>query len=289
MKIFKRAAVLVIVAAMALSLSACGETMDAKTVAEKMAAAYAETPMTEGDVYMEMPMSMQVEDMTMDMDTSIDMDVKISYDPYAMYSETEMTMTLFGQEINETMYTYSSVENDKVTTYTNSGESWTRQDMGVSPEEFYGQGSGYAWLADKAASELTLEKETQTVDDQKVYVLKCTLTGEEMQSALNSMGGADTLLTDLGLQDGAIDLSSLNVPTVFYIDTNTFLPVKIEMTISGLSDIVNSILGDSLGDLSGGMTFTIGDVLVSYSDLDYDPVEVPSVPIEGIQNSITIA
>lgn len=289
MKHLKRLTPIAAALALTLALSACGSSMTAETLTGKMAAALADTPMTQATASMEFDMAMTIQGESTEMSMAMDMDLKTSADPYAAYTQTEVTVDVLGSETTETSQTYTLEENGSLVSYTHSdsGDTWLRQDMGMSLADMSAQSANYNWLTSKAPADLTLDKDTQKLDGHQVYVLSCTLTGTEMQEALQSMGSLQDTLSGLGV--GEMDLTALSVPTTFYVDTKTFLPVRMELQIEGMGDVLSGMMNEMFGPTGLQIEFDVGTVQAVYSSIGYDQVEVPGVPAEGLANAIDIS
>lgn len=274
--------------ALLLALSGCGDTMTAETLAGKMAAALAENPMTQATAAMEFDMTMTFQDTTTEMSMAMTMDLKTSADPYAAYTQTEVTVDVMGTQTTETSQTYSLEENGSLVSYTHSDSSdtWMRQDLGMSPAEMSAQNASYNWLTAKAPEELTLAKDTQNIDGKKVYVLSCILTGAEMQEALRSMGSLQDTLSSLGMSE--VDLTALSVPSILYVDAKTYLPVRMELQIDGMGEVLSGMMNELFGPTGIELAFDVGPVQAVYSGIGYEPVEVPGVPEEGLANAVDI-
>ena len=262
------------------------EEMTAQKLVEEMAAAAEGRQMTRTSVTMEMEMSMESEGVAMTMAMSSTADTMVSMEPYAAYTDTTMTIDMDGQQITETSQVYMLEEEGKLVNYTHADslDMWQKLDTGMSLDEIMVQYTGYDWMKEKPENELALAEGTQMVGDREVYVMNCTLTGQEMQQALNGMSNLEDMLAQSGLE--ALDYTALTVPTVYYIDAETYLPVQMDMTIEGMSEMMNSLMSGMLDQTEDGtdidMSIDISDVKVIYTDISYDPVEVPAVPEEGV-------
>lgn len=286
MKIRKAAALLLALTIM-LAFSGCGK-MTAVKLAVKMAAAIAESPMTSEKMEMDFDMSIGAQGITMDMEMDMVFDMVMAMDPYRAYMDMEVGMNLLGQNVTQTMQTYVQAEDGTVTTYTYSDslDYWTKTVVDVSEDEMTSQQSSYDWLAAKPVEELTLAEQTQTIGEQEVYVLSCTVTGGEMQKMLNSMTSVQDTLEEAGMS--GLDMSALTVPAVFYVDTKTFLPVQIELEIQGMDEMMAGMMEQILGEEVAllGLEFEISQIRAVITDIGYDAAEVPQVPQEALDTAV---
>lgn len=268
---------------MCLSLSGCA--MSPETLVEEMLTASDGKEMTQSSITMEMDMSIEADGTSMDTSLDLLMDLKASSDPYASYCRTEMTMDAAGEETTETTEVYSLEEDGALVNYiyTTSTDDWEKQDLGTTLEEMTSQTVDYNWLSEKAkADELTLAEETQTINDTEVYVLSGTINGDTMQDSFDSLG----MLTDVFGSDSTaeIDFTALTVPVTYYIDTESFLPLKIEMDIEGMGDAMNSVITSLLGTTGTEteLSISVDHMHIVYDNIGYDAVTIPEVPKEGL-------
>ena len=305
MKIQKKLALLLAVCITVLALAGCGgkktgdssqssadpsgtastsqqvqplEEITAETLAKKVAEVTRGKALTQIKTVMEMDVTMSAQGTSMTMLMDMVSQAKMSADPFLTYMETESFIEMDGQEMSESSQIYIQQADDQLVTYThlNSTDEWVWEEVAVTPELLEAQTDEYGWLENKAAEELTLEESTQTLDGHTVYVLHCTLTGDEMMEAAGAGGinGLEEALAVGGVETA--DFSALTMPTTIYIDAETYLPLKREMEILGMSELMNSIAASANAD----MQMTINTVKVAASGMSYEPVEIPAVPAE---------
>lgn len=288
MKNFRRILAVFLAVAMMAVFAGCGK-MTPEKLAGKMTLALTKTPMSSETVEMGFEMALGSQGFTMDMAMDISMDMVVALEPYRAYSDMTISMDMMGQNMTETSQVYMLEENGTVTTYTyvESAGIWQKATVDISAAEMTSN-SSYNWLAQKPAEELTLDEETQTINGKEVYVLRCTISGTQMQDVMSSMGGMNDALSDMGLSD--MDMSALNVPAVFYIDAKTFLPVQIDMEIQGMDEMMKDAMEQTLGgDLASmGVELEIGSVRMACTNISYEAAEVPEVPQEAIDTAIEI-
>lgn len=275
--------ILTLTTLLALVLTGCG--MNAEKLADEMIAAMEGKQLTQATATMTMEMNMEAEGESMDMKMDMAMDIKASSEPYASYMDMKTTVDVAGQQTEETTQAYSLEEDGALVNYvhTDSTDKWEKQDLGMSLEDMTAQTVNLDWMKEKAAAEeITLEEETQTVGDTEVYVMNCTLEGAELEAALGGMSGVTDVLSQAGME--AADFGALNIPTTYYVDKETFLPVKMDMTIEGMDEMMDAVLADMLGANESGIEFdmNVGAIHAVYENMSYDPVEVPTVPEEGL-------
>lgn len=281
MKYIKKAVVLVLAAALILSLAGCsGGKMTAKKLIDNMVEASQQLKLTESMTAMELEMTFSASGMDFNVSTAMLMETKISYEPYASYTKMETAMDFMGQQMAEITETYSVEEDGKVVTYvyTSTGNQWAKQDTGVTVEQALAQDSGYSWMQDKV-SDFHLSEHEHTVNGKPVYILTCTLTGDELDKTMGGMGGIEDMFSSSGMGDA--NIGDISIPTTFYVDAEQFMPVKVEMDINGLGHVLSASMASALGD--AGMQINVSKATAIYEGLGYDPVEVPEVPAEVLE------
>ncbi len=264
------------------------EVMTAAKLLDNLVTAMEGKIMLQTTVAMEMEMSIGIGEYAMNMATVNTSETKMSVEPFLSYNKSSVTMEMDGEQITMDSEVYTVEENDTVVSYMHEPTSgtWLKMDSGVALKDAMQSYTGYEWMKDKAMDELVLEDATQVVEGKDAYVLKCTLTGEEMQKALNGMSNMEDMLEQSGLD--FYDYGMLTVPTVFYIDTQTYRPIQIEMEIQGMSELVNNVMtgmAEENGeeDAVSGMNMEISKVYAIYNNISYDAVEVPALPAEAIE------
>ena len=118
------------------------------------------------------------------------------------------------------------------------------------------------------------------MNGREAYKLSFTLTGEELQNSINGMAGMEDLMAEAGMED--LDMSSLAVPTTYYVDAETYLIVGMEMSIEGMDEMLSDMMEELMAAEGEeySMSFKLGKCNMIYSNISYDPVEIPELPEE---------
>lgn len=293
MKRFKKLLMLgMILSLLCLTATGCGE-MTAEKLAGKMNGAAEGKQITCADMEMELEASYAMNLMGMDMSTdmAMDMDLGMQFnaEPFAGYTEGHLKMTLMDQEIDTDIKAHTVIEDDEIVTYGYTGmtDTWSRQDTGLGASE-YEQLLLTAPVEEYDASEFELEEETADLDGSEVYVLHLSYTGEEMEMILSEMGSFSGMS---GIDEGS--MSDITVPATVYVDAQTFLPVRIEMDIEGMENLVNNMLEQeiqNLGEYAQGaeISVEVGKCHAVMKNFGYDVQQIPEVPQEA-RDSIALA
>ena len=279
-------------AVMILSLlSGCQKPMDAQTLVQKMNEAIAGRNASSMTSTMDLDMTLSVEGTSMDM--SIHADITTKQNETNHFTDMDMELKMLGITQKVGTETYAFLEDGKYISYvyTDLDDSWTRMELEGLEMTSGAEASAYAFLADAAPEELVLDEEKQTLNEREVYVLRATMRGDQMKesftASFESMGAGFDEMTAGILEN--LDFSAVSIPTVFYIDAETFLPVKMEMEMLGMGDMMMSLINAVMSTMSGDLdmdetefTVEIPTCTLVSEDIRFDSVEVPSVPQEGI-------
>ncbi len=263
------------------------ELISAKELILEITEASQNRPMTSCSYEIGMDFGINMEGFSMDMNISSKGDMLMSMDPYVSYTEMVMQMKMLGQENVELTKAYMLEENGEVVTYTSMGENgeWMREASSMSVDDMLQQNTmSYDWLTNKPAEEFVIDTELHTINGKETYKVSLTLTGEEMQAMMDNMGGMEGLMEDTGVQ--GIDYTLIDVPATYYVDTTTHQVVQMDMNIEGMGEMMTKVLEESLAQdpsMAGyTMEVTIGEFIMSYTNISYDTVEVPEIPVEII-------
>lgn len=286
MKNMKKALALVLVFAMLFVVAGCGSKDDggsgskapltAREVADKMIEATSKVDSVQSDITCKITIDMAIEadGTSFDMDMKMDMAMQtiVSNDPVTGYFKSEVAMQVMGMDETQTTEVYLVQEDGEFVTYTYTpdDESWERTVADEEYQDKMAQGTDYSYLKDMKDDDLTLAKKTEKVDGKDTYVLSFTVSGdylENMGMNLDELMGA------------GIDMSKISYPMTMYIDCETFLPVRVTVEVDGLSELLNEVMKQSMGDMGADMT-----VDAKFEDfvtvMTYN-VEVPALPAEA--------
>ncbi len=254
---------------------------EAYEVVKAMADACQGKIMTKSTMDMELQMSIVLEGFAITMDMAMTGDTYASEEPYMSYSDLVLNMTALGENIVEKTKSYTVEEDGKLVTYTytDSIGQWDKEDMGMDAVTMKEQQRvSYEFLLNKAESDFTLDSELYNMNGRDAYKISFTLTGDELQNTINGMAGMEDLMAEGGMED--LDMSSLAVPTVYYVDAETYLIVGMEMSIEGMDEMMSDMMEDLMAAEGEeySMSFKLGKCNMIYSNISYDPVEIPELP-----------
>lgn len=282
MKNMKKALALVLVFAMLFVVAGCGNKdnggskadLTAREVADKMIEAMSKVESIQNDVTFKMDISMAIsaDGESLDMGMAMDMDMQTisSTNPIAAYSKAVMVMDYMGESETQTTETYLVEEDGEYVTYTLSDDYWSRSVVDAEEKDQLVNGVDYSYLKEMKDEDLNLAKEIQKIDDKETYVLSFSVSGDYM--AKQGMDMEE--LMGLG-----VDMSDISFPMTMYIDTESFLPVRVTIDMESMSDMLDQMMAESMGDLGVEMKMEV-KCENFVSNMTYN-VEVPAVPAEA--------
>lgn len=285
MKNMKKALALVLVFAMLFVVAGCGTkdnggsgskaNLTAREVADKMIEATGKVDTVQSDITCKININMAMNadgaDFSIDMKMDMAMQSIASTDPVAGYFKAEMTMDAMGMNETQISEIYLVEEDGEFVTYTCTDGSWDRTVADEDTQDKLTQSTNYNYLKDMKDEELTLAKKTEKIDGKDAYVLSFTVSGDYLEN----MGmDLDELMGE------GMDISKISYPMTMYIDSETFLPIRSVITITGLSELLNDMMAASMGDMGAEMTIDVKceDFIC---DMTYG-VEVPALPSEAM-------
>jgi hypothetical protein len=282
MKNMKKALALVLVFAMLFVVAGCGNKdnggskadLTAREVADKMIEAMSKVESIQNDVTFKMDINMAIsaDGESLDMGMAMDMDMQTisSTNPVASYSKAVMVMDYMGESETQTTETYLVEEDGEYVTYTLVEDYWSRSVVDDEEKDKLVNGVNYGYLNEMKDEDLNLAKEIQKVDDKKVYVLSFNVSGDY----LSEQGMDMDELMGMG-----VDMDDVSFPMTLYIDTESFLPVRATIDMDAMTDMIDQMMAQSMGDLGVEVNMEVKceDFV---SNISYD-VEVPAVPAEA--------
>lgn len=289
MKTAKRLLALVLVLAMALSLSACGgfagSMVRAVRKLEKLDSLRMDT-----DVQINMSLSM------LGMSTPVDMSASgtsdINTDPLKVKSDLNLDLGLLG--ITREILSYCERQGDGYILYLSpDGESWSRQTLEPSESS---AGKGKISLSAVLALANRFEKTgTVTVRGSEATAYEGVIKAEEINLAMEQSGGMDSLREALG---GDEDFSFTgSVPVTVALDNKSGMIVMVSLDLTEIMqdlmpltmDRVMASVAEEAGmggmDLSAlGLELNVDSATVTETLYDFDavgPIEIPEAALNA--------
>lgn len=202
-------------------------------------------------------------------------DVFMNVTPLTIYQESETVADVnsAGMKMNITDKTriYVGMEGSTHVTYVHgvTYDEWYRYEMEETAGDIMVAYSYFNPVYSTPPEGITVDDEIQIVDDRDAYVLRFTMSGEEA----------------LGVYTEGVELEY-----VYYVDAENFMLLKQETVYYGMDQYIMDTIRGVMGteDIGDENLFTRMEMRETLTDICFDPVEVPTVPQEGIDNSLDV-
>ena len=296
---------LMLAAALAMSMTACGgkdtgsENTASETEAEAEAPAeeeidpfaaaqenMAEVSNLDATMLMEMDMEMGADGQTQTMESDTTMEMTTFTDPLRL--KMEMTMDMNAGDagnMTQNMSIYAeTAEDGTCTMYMYDGNSWQAQEVEASDvAEYNASNDMAAYLNDDYGFEAA---GTDQVDGANAYKYSGKITGDDMKEVLLSSGALDqfsSLGIDSSQLEGMMDgLGEISID--LWIDEATLYPVKYEMDMTAVMDALMSNMIEAMGDQAAGLTMSIPKMTISMTCYNYNAATEFEIPAEAKAN-----
>lgn len=296
---------LMLTAALAMSMTACGskdggsENTASETEAEAEAPAeeevdpfaaaqenMAEVSNLDATMLMEMDMEMGADGQTQTMESDTTMEMTTFTDPLRL--KMEMTMDMNAGDagnMTQNMSIYAeTAEDGTCTMYMYDGNSWQAQEVEASDvAEYNASNDMAAYLNDDYGFEAA---GTDQVDGANAYKYSGKITGDDMKEVLLSSGALDQF-SSLGIDSSQLEgmMDGLGEITIdLWIDEATLYPVKYEMDMTAVMDALMSNMIEAMGDQAAGLTMSIPKMTISMTCYNYNAATEFEIPAEAKAN-----
>lgn len=246
-------------------LSGCGSKVTADSLIKEAEVNIEKVASFAGDLNMEMGMGMKQDGVSMDMNITMDMDVEATVKPDEYHMDGSMSLSTLGMSMDMEVYGKENEDGTKLMTYTYSEGEWTKSEEDITDEPF----AATMLNLNVDDSAMTLEKETEKVNDKDAYVLKTTVSGEEFAESEEAFGAivSDSL--------EGMDLSKLKAEVTIKIYKDSRLPASFVMEMT-------EGLGENATVESDGTEMSLTALKYSINFNEYDSVASIEVPAEAI-------
>jgi len=204
--------------------------------------------------------------------------IVMATDPCAVNITTDLYYTLMDMEVEQTLREYYRDEDGKLIYYYNLEQLDLSGREEIILEDFV----PYAIIMDytiwgypySLPQDLQVEEETQMLDGREVYMLTYT------QNALD-------VFSMLSPQELDSRLAQIGIPTVWYVDTETFLPVEIVFSVEEVDALITEALIDYVGtslqtNPEEEIDIEFNSFSCRYYAMGFEPVELEQVPEDVI-------
>lgn len=286
----------VVLFSLCLAAVGCGKEMTAEELVKKMEQASKGKTITATDMLLDMDAScaMNVFGSEMDMELAMGIDAKmqVNPEPYQSYTTGTISMTMMEESFETPIESYITLEDDHVVVYTyvDMNDEWSFEESEMTAEDY----QKYLLSAENLnvqAAQVSLEKNTKKINDREVYVLQVLYTGEQLQSIIGQFGGSGVVGTET-MDISGVSLEGITFPATCYVDTQTFLPIQLEMDLKESGEVVNYLFGQGFGILElqelgvGDIALTVSNYLIELKNIEYDVQDIKEVPMDAKESAL---
>lgn len=251
----------------AVIFGGCGtkkEKLTAESILEQVNENMDNIQSVSGDMAMNVDMKISESGLGMNMSMGMDCDLEMTMEPEIVHMAGKLNLSLLGLSMD--MESYTVTEGDKKTNYTKMNNVWEKSEEDAEDE------AGVGELFDElsSASELTLQKETEKIDDKEVYVLTAGVSGESLNSF---MGSVESMAEDAG----ELDLSGVEADVTLRVYKDEMLPAAVSVEISDAGGVVES----------DGTKMEIHSLSLELNYSEFDTIESIEIPEEALNSEVS--
>lgn len=168
----------------------------------------------------------------MDVGVQVEGGMRMSYDPDTVYENLKISVEMMGLRMPTEMELYILQEEDKVACYSNMGGSWLRSEVDAALQN---DGSASAVIWNLPPEQLSIDKEVTELEGTPAICLIGQITGKKISQALGFL--FSSLENSAGLSgenQPDIDWEKITAQVSAYVDKETYLPLRAQISVQGL-------------------------------------------------------
>lgn len=262
----------------AQSVSEAPAVIDEEYVLSALKKALADRFLTAGDLSLSGAVEASAMGLTFDIDISAEVAARMQEEPFYSYTDSRVSVTFSGNTAETPTLSYTREENGKLITYSsvNGGATFQRNASNESAAELVQKVKAHTWLQELEPSDVKLDQGEPSYEGKSVCILRFTLSGKAIAAAAKSFSSSGSLMPEL--TDEAME--ALSADTVLYLDRESFLPLRMEMELSGADELVANFAGRLAGDALSFLspTFKTDTLSLVADHISYEPQEMPALP-----------
>lgn len=271
----KKVAILAAGVLLVSSAAGCG-TENVQKISEDMQKSVKEVKSAMGDVDMGLGVTIGQSGISMGIDMGLQGDWEAVLDPGAFHFNGTMSMSLLKFSMD--MELYGVEEDDKMILYAKVGDEWNKSETDLDKPEDRKTTKN---LFDEDYDRIVLDEKTEKVNGKDAYVMRTTITGEDVKKAVNSVGDMmEEELTEDNLE--GISLDDLEADVVLKVYKEDKLPAFFSFELKdGIKDL-NPEHGENEPEIGiDNCTFTAN--IKEYNNID--KIEIPEEALTAKDSS----
>lgn len=247
----------------------------------------------EGNMKMDLDLNMGMGGTEIPFTTKLDVNIKSNTTPPIIHMNGNMDMKLFGGTTKGTIESYITADNENIITYTKAADdsSWSKtisDGTTSSSSDVLNMMSGIT-ISD---AKYTLEGE-EKYNDADVYVLKATLSYDQVKSILSSSYLESSAISS-ELTSENYDYSKFNPTVTMYVYKDSRLPAKVSIDMAkAFEDLMDSLSGSTPDEANESDSYIKANkflVEMSFSNFNKtEKIEIPANVLKSAEGSSTLS
>ena len=278
-----------------INLGGCGgPEMTADRLVEEIRKASQANPITGKtlDVEFRGSYDTELEGASLSMGVSLSMSLQefIGQEPYESYAKGSFSVDVLDQNYEYSKVAYCLEESGCIVSYEYHGlsDEWSKDESGMDPVYYYQNYHSEAAYLNPKFQNLTLKEETINLNGVEVYALLTECDAVDLAKLLEYFGYLEELELDTSLQN----LKGIQIPVTYYINTETYLPEKIEADSESLNNVMKIFLENRLNNtetegVEENVTASISESSFVMHGFQYDSQSIPELP-DAARDSFSI-
>lgn len=211
------------------------------------------------------------------MSMNMDLDAETTKDPSAAYLTGTTSVSAAGESQEQEVESYALEEDGEYVSYSWDGSQWYRTVTDTAGTTMI-ENDIYQAIAD-GDLEAELDEEMALIDSRDAYVIRCTLSGDELREML-SFSMEDTGM----ITEDSIDWEEMEAAARIYVFSDTKMPARVRMDCRDLGDV---IMAASVGMTGVNTDVQKFDIEINFRE--FDGVGEITVPASVRNNAVDSA
>ena len=211
---------------------------------------------------------------TMRMKIEQETDVAKSSDPFGINEMNRVKISMMDMEIEQYTRTYYRLEDGELVGYVFADTIDYCEQLPVDMTIIDLQASyAFSVVPNRIPKNISLDEDLQELDGREVYVLRYDSTLLE-------------IIKKTGDETIDAELEKISVPYVTYVDTQTLIPLRLEISVSDMDDVISKLIyaameGNAAEDVEN-IHVEISEYTITVDNFVFGAVEVPDIPQEDL-------
>ena len=219
--------------------------------------------------------------LSMGVGLTMSLEESMGQEPYKSYAKSSFSVNVLDQDYEYSKEAYYLEESGSIVSYEYNGlnDEWSKEESGMEPAYYYQDYHSEAAYLNPEFENAALKEGTVDLDGAEMYVLLTECDAIDIAELLDYSGYLEELELDASLQN----LKEIQIPVTYYINTETYLPEKIEADSESLNNVMRIFLESSLNNteteaVDGNVTANISECSLVMHGFQYGSRNIPELP-----------